>query len=208
MPVRKLNNASPLKLLGMLPDTAKTQHLTESALEMENLHRHMFNPKVECFEVQPLQIKLLHDGTIRRYTPDVAIMYRDSDVLEVEEVKPLQIAQSEKFQHLEQAVRLVFEKMGHRFVVTTEETIRAQPRLTNLGILYRYHRFPATATEVRRVLSWFLTGPKTLCTTRLLADEAGISIGVVYFLIANHQLWADLDEPFDNKLFIQGVNHD
>lgn len=209
MPVRKLNNASPLKLLGMVPDATKTQHLAESSLEAENFLRHMFDPKVECFEAQPLQIKLLHDGRIRRYTPDVAVKYQNSDSLLIEEVKPREVAQSDKFLSLERAVRLVLEnQMGCRYAVVTEETIRAQPRLTNLEILFRYRSYPATNTELFESLSWFSEGPKTLRTARLLANEAAMPIGVVFYLIANHQLRVDLDEPFDDNLIIRGVQND
>lgn len=209
MPVRKPNNASPRKLLGMSPDTNRVQHLTESALEADNLLRHMFDPNVERFEVQPLQLKFHHEGRIRKYTPDVAIKYWNSDSLLIEEVKPHKIAQSEKFRRLEHAVRLVLETKKCRYSIVTEDIIRAQPRHNNLEILFRYRAFPVTNTERYEALSWFADGSKTLRTARLLAAKTSMSIGVIFWLIANHQLSVDLDKPFDDDLIIQiGQHHD
>lgn len=207
MPVRKLNNASPFKLLGMTPDRTKTKHFTESALEADNLLRHIFNPLVKSIELQPLQIKFKFDGRIRRYTPDVAIKHIGTEELLIEEVKPLRIAQTVKFQRLEQAARSELERMGYRYAVVTEEIIRAQPRLTNLGILYRYHRYSATYSDMNKVFSWFSSGPKSLRTVRQLSNNADISIGVVFLLIANFHLQVNLDAHFNDNLLIERNNH-
>lgn len=72
MPVRKFR-ASPVKVTGTAPDGQRF----ESKLEEDFFCLLRFNPYVVSFEDQPTKIDWLDaDGTLRKYTPDVFVRYR------------------------------------------------------------------------------------------------------------------------------------
>jgi hypothetical protein len=207
MPNRKITNATPFKTLSRIPDLTGQSHDAESLLEAANIQEKILDPNVLEFETQPLTVSFLHDGKIRRYTPDLLVQYKDRELPEIEEVKPHKKTQTEEFRQWEAAVRPVLEKTDAAFAIVTDRDLYLEPRLTNLDILFRYLRWPIEEVERREVLSWFHSGPLKLGELRRRAALVKISVGVIFHLLARHELVADINLPFDAELEIRGVKH-
>ncbi len=207
MATRKITNATPFKTLSRIPDLNGQSHDAESLLEAANIQEKILDPNVSEFETQPLTISFLHDGKIRKYTPDLFVRYKDREQPEIEEVKPHNKTQTEEFRQWEAAVRPVLEKTDAAFAVVTDRDLYLEPRLTNLDILFRYLRWPIEEEERREVLSWFDSGPLKLGELRRRAALVKLSIGVIFYLLARHELVADINLPFDADLEIRGVKH-
>lgn len=207
MATRKITNATPFKTLSRIPGLDGKGHDAESLLEAANIQSKLLDPNVLEIEPQPLTITYPLEGKLGRYTPDLLIRYRDRELPEIEEVKPYWKTQSERFRQWEMAVRPALEKTGAVFKIVTDRELLAEPRLTNLDILFRYQRWPVEDAERREALSWFNSGPLKLGELRRRTGLVNISIGVIFYLLARHELVADIDLPFDANLEINRVQH-
>jgi hypothetical protein len=104
------------------------------------------DPRIKVYAVQPHQLIYWgpdSSGELmkRTYTPDFAALDRDGQVLIIE-VKAKIFSESPKWRLLEPFIREAYETdHGARFLLFTEDQIRAQPRLSNCQIMLR-HRPP------------------------------------------------------------------
>lgn len=103
----------------------------ESLLERDAILLFEFSNGVKSYQEQPEQILYEHDGEIRRYYPDFSITLNNGVVIYIE-VKPIS-----KFSSLELVLKLNavlrhFEGIGKDLRILVDETIRIEPRLTNL----------------------------------------------------------------------------
>jgi hypothetical protein len=207
MPVRKISNATPFKTLCRIADDKGIHHDAESLLEADNLIRHLLDPNVVSFEAQPMTLRYPYEGRMRRYTPDVLVVYRDRTVPEIQEVKPSVKVLTDDFRTWERIIRTLVEQTGATFRVVTEVDLRREPRHTNLQILHRYWKWPIDQRQRREVLSWFHEAQIALGELRRRAALASIPVGVIFHLLARSELTIDLDQPFDNAAVVGRICH-
>jgi hypothetical protein len=207
MPVRKISNATPFKTLSRIADDKGIHHDAESLLEADNLIRLLLDPNVVSFEAQPMTLRYGFDGRMRRYTPDVLVVYRDRTSPEIQEVKPREKVHSDEFRAWELMVRPLIEQTGATFRIVTEDDLRREPRHTNLSILHRYWKWPIDQRQRREVLSWFQEGETGLCELRRRASLSSMSVGVIFHLLARSELAVDLDQPLENAAVSRRICH-
>jgi hypothetical protein len=133
-PTRKIG-LSNWSLTGKVGSTKNSRmHDFESSLERDLLITLEFDGFVESFCEQPVCIEYLHDGTTRRYTPDVIVYYR-KDVEAVKHLKPMlceikyRADLKEHWQELKpkyMAALRYASQQGWRFKILTEKEIRTE----------------------------------------------------------------------------------
>lgn len=200
MPVRKLNNASPIKHLSMVPGVGGRQHWTESILEAEYLRLLQVDPAVDGVEEQPFTIQYHFEGQVHRYTPDFAYSGVNCKRRFVKEVKSDKTVSEPGFAEWEWAVRRVMEAQGYDFAVVSGREIREEPRMHNVGLLLRYHRHATRAIDILRIRSLLQRGPKPML---VLVDEAqfmGTRMPCVFQQLAIKKLFADIRLPLADMI--------
>lgn len=114
----------------------------ESTLERDWLLALDFDPWVTSLHVQPFTLTYGLGGRIRRYTPDIQVLYSDGAVV-VYEVKPREtlLAEWTELHPRFRAAMHYCRQRGWRFRVVTERDIRT-PFLANATFLRRYRNLP------------------------------------------------------------------
>ncbi|MGQ4648877.1 TnsA endonuclease N-terminal domain-containing protein [Lyngbya aestuarii] len=106
-------------------------------------------------------------GKPRRYTPDFVVTRPQKT--QVVEVKPSNRADTEKNLNLFRKIAPICTANNQEFVVVTEPMIRAQPRLNNIKLLYKYARAPIAVqlSRLPAIFSLHRTDSSTRCRARL-----------------------------------------
>jgi len=148
-----------LKALGPAP--------FESLLERDFQMLMNADPSIRSYAVQSHQ--LLYEApdknwrmTKHLYTPDYTALDQHGRII-VMEVKAKGLADSERWSRLEPYIKRAYQKLGVHFIVFTERTIRAQPRLSNCALMLMYGRDPldqAAEIVIRTALSAFSKATK------------------------------------------------
>lgn len=95
---------------------------------------------------------------------------------QVVEVKPSNQAQTEKNLNLFRKIAPICTANNQEFVVVTELRIRAQPRLNNIKLLYKYARVPLSLSNYLDCLQYFhSTEPIRLLNAEQDLKERGIN---------------------------------
>jgi TnsA endonuclease N terminal len=140
----------------------------ESLLERDYYYLLEIDSDVISYREQPLKIEYILDGKKHRYTPDLLVERRcKRQIIEVkleEKVK--------KYDLLFRIASEICARNGYEFVVVTDETIRVQPRLNNVKVLWRYSR-----TQIR---------PQHQITCQeLLTIKSEVALGKIIELLGN-----------------------
>jgi TnsA-like endonuclease N terminal len=142
MPVRKIPKyGAGRKNLGKFasPKTGRVAWY-ESLLERDYMYLLDYEGDVSYWHEQPLRIRFSHGGKVHRYTPDIEV-HRAAQK-QLIEVKPKHEVDSGEWDVLFRAASSICEQEGYEFLVVTDETIRMQPRLENIKLLWKYARTP------------------------------------------------------------------
>lgn len=197
MGVRKITK-SGRKVVGKFPSIKNGCMVWwESQLERDYFYLLESDPDVISYEEQPLTISYYLDAVSHLYTPDLRVIRQD--VKQIVEVKMKETAEKAEYVELFRRVEPICQRNGYEFVVATEETIRVQPRLDNIKLLYKYCRTAVTSAHQILLYSMF-SGQEALSIQEIITgfSAKGISVGVVYSLIYHGILSVDLMQPIRN----------
>jgi hypothetical protein len=178
----------------------------ESLLERDLLTLLSVDPRIKEFAVQPHRLIYWMPGAngypIRHgYIPDVVAVDRDGHVIVID-AKASRFANDPKWSKRQPLIDEAYS-VDHNatFLVLTEEEIRAQPRLTNCQIIYRYRGPPDDlhGDLVMRQIIGDAHASVMLGQLCLLAEEAGIdqrrSFSALMRLFMSGFISIDLSEP-------------
>jgi hypothetical protein len=136
---RIITNTGSRKVIGRFPSWKLGQMVMfESKLERDYLYLLDYDPAVVAIRGQWPRIRYVLDGKFRTYWPDFRVERLNKR--QIIEVKPAKKARKEDNVRRFQAIRQVCLDKGYEFALVTEETIRLEPRLKNIKLLWRYSR--------------------------------------------------------------------
>jgi hypothetical protein len=208
MPVRRVSKNSR-SLTGLVPNT-RTSSMTafESSLERDFLLLLDFDPDVEFYEEQPVQIVYYDDtGRRRTYTPDVFVRYRPAsspttstkpllcEVKYREDLRQHWTVYRPKFRAAQRYAR----QQGWRFRLVTERHVRT-PYLDNVKFLRPYRALPVNAHHQSQLLDTLLGLREAEPATLLAAvsqdrwHQAQL-LSTLWQLVATRQVHTDLGQP-------------
>lgn len=204
MPVRKLKKSyTNVTGVPFLSKRVGPVHF-ESTLERDFLTLLEFSNDVKSFEVQPLKLPWFdHKPRPRKYTPDTLVHFRDELGLkpwlcEVKYRRDIKKNWPELHQKFRWAIRFSKEH-GWRFRIFTEVEIRTQ-FLINARFLipYRRQQFPQDRSELilQRVEDCPDLTPEQIIQS--ISPDLMVQaewIPVLWQLVANGDIYADLDQP-------------
>jgi hypothetical protein len=108
----------------------------ESQIERDFIYLLECDSDVITYREQPLRIHYFLDGKRRIYTPDFLVERMSKR--QIVEVKPETETIKPEFLALVRSVTPICHKAGYTFTVATDRMIRAQPRLNNIKLFWRY----------------------------------------------------------------------
>jgi len=194
MGVRRITNGGR-KVIGKFPSLKMGKMLWwESQLERDNDYLIEIDPDVLSYEEQPLKIRYFLDGKVHWYTPDLRVVRQDSK--QIIEVKDEEHANSPEYIELFRRVAPICHRNGYEFIVVTDSTIRVQPRLDNVKLIYKYAKTLVTSEHQMLLYTLFSDkGSLTLGEISKWFASKGIPDGIVYSLIYNGILSVDFMRP-------------
>jgi hypothetical protein len=157
---------------------------------------------VLSYREQPSRIYYTLDGKRRRYTPDLLVERRTKK--QIVEVKPKAKAEQEKFVRLFRVAEEICRRGGYEFKVATDETIRLQPRLDSVKLLYKYARTPILPQHqigCHELFAGRQEAPLGEVTQFFASRNTGQQ--VVYALIYCGVLSVDLTEPLTQDCVVR-----
>ena len=137
--IRKITNRGSRKVIGKFPSLKmNTSVWWESQLERDYIYLLEIDPDVIAYKSQPFTIAYDNRDKRRKYTPDFLVERKSyRQIVEVKpESKVKEFSQTNRFR---QALNFC-STYNLELVIVTEKTIRVQPRLDNIKLLYRYAR--------------------------------------------------------------------
>lgn len=179
----------------------------ESLLEKDYLLCLQFDPTVEHFEVQSIQVPV--PGRRKPYTPDVLVRYwpgpRGGRVKpDLVEVKPKDILErkAEEFAPKFKAATSFARAQGWNFRILTEKDIRTQ-RLENIKFLREFRRRPQDPDRERAVIDKLRslgTGATSASLVRALEpsddlERVAVWYPVIWRLVYERRIEMPIDAP-------------
>lgn len=155
----------------------------ESHLERRFIIAALSCPVVSDVQHQPFTLELTETGSIRKYTPDFLISFRDASSLVVE-VKPQ--AYLKRHEVRLQAVEQKLQSQGLRFFIATDTFIDGKGLAARAMLLMRYgrvHFSDAQALETLHALQRTSIGSTSVGE---LVNH-GLSEDMVWSLVARHK---------------------
>lgn len=195
---RRIITRGPIRVVGIFPSTKSNRTLHwESQLERDRMYHHEIDPQVCSFREQPKTYKLIVDGVLRRYTPDLEVIYHSGATI-IEEVKPSERVSKEV--RLYQAMAAALEDSGIRFRVVTDTEIRRQPYLQNVKYLLPFRHFDVSEDAIECIADLFRTVRKIpFGQLHEKLSGKGLTITFLWALIAQGKLLADLEQVLNDE---------
>jgi hypothetical protein len=192
---RKITNTGTLKNIGKFPSikTGSTVYF-ESLLERDYIYLLDYDPDVIRFREQPLKIEYPFDGRVRSYFPDFLVEKRTHS--ELVEVKPQIKTLGPAFASFVKIITDTAVSRGYGYSVVTDLTIRKEPRLTNIKVLWRYARVPIVFRHTVLLHNLFKEN-KILSLGEITSYFASVgeTRELVYSLLFHRHLSINIDEP-------------
>lgn len=176
----------------------------ESSLERAHLRPLEWDPDVGYYVTQPLRLKWMWGGAIRRWTPD---LLRVGTARTLIEVKPFEKTQTEEFWTWAAQARNAAQEKGYEFQVCTERDLPAEPKRSNIDLLLRHRNEvvpESVAEKVARCLSEEGWLPVAVLADRLDEERA---LPLIYCLMARHAVAYDINRPMGPDVVLRPRNH-
>lgn len=181
----------------------------ESQLERDYIYLLEIDPDVVAYYGQPFTIAYDLKNRRKKYTPDFLVDRRCSK--QVVEVKPKSKVESfiksdceASRRHRFLGIRNFCSLNDLNFAVVTEETIRVQPRLDNIKLLYRYARINLPWSIYTDCLDYFQKVKiSTISETGRSLKETGVTQSSLLKLLWTGFLLTDLMQPISPQSSIQ-----
>jgi hypothetical protein len=177
----------------------------ESLLERDAVRLFNFNVKIVSIRYQPIGIKYLHQGTMRRYFPDYQLRTKEGHTIIVE-VKLTKYVNTEKNKAKILAAKIHCREMGWTFIVMTEKDIRKGHLQYNIKMLNEVKCFaiePAIVEYIKTILKQYgLMSVKELRDKCSFIEPDLITIKL-HKLLYNREVSSDLiTQRFNEKSMI------
>lgn len=201
MSVRRITNGGK-KIIGKFPSRKNGRAVWyESQLERDLIHLLEIDPDVVSYREQPFKIRYVLNGGIHLYTPDFLV--ERTKRKQVVEVKTEKDAEKEENKAVFARAALICQRDGYEFVLATDKTIREQPRLDNVKLLYKYSGTPVPNEHQIHAYAFFAKRKKsTIAEMVNFFASKGSGMQVVYALIYLGILWVDLSKPIGAKSIV------
>jgi hypothetical protein len=192
---RTPRNTGTLKNIGKFPSLKnKSTVWFESHLERDFIYLLEFDKDVIKYEEQPFKVNYFLDGKKRFYTPDFFVKRQHKN--QIVEIKPQSKIENAEFIHFSNQMTGFFAKKGYEYLVITDSTIRLQPKLSNIKLLWRYS--PMSITTKHQVLTQELFSD----SSRILfsdfcsfLNQAKEQKELIYSLLFHGYLITDIEQP-------------
>ena len=174
----------------------------ESQLERDYIYLLEIDTDAVAYWGQPFTIAYDRHNRRKKYTPDFLVERRCSK--QVIEVKPKSKVESFITSDRFLGVTNFCSSNGLEFAIMTEETIRVQPRLDNIKLLYRYARVDLPWSIYTDCLDYFQKVKiSTISETARSLKEKGVTQSSLLKLLWNGFLLTDLMQPISPHSSIQ-----
>ena len=182
--IRKVVTRSPFRRVGTVacPWFRHAPIEYESLLERDFIRLALLSLKVSAIFEQPFTLDL---GDAGRYTPDFLLMHEHGPI--VVEVKPSARASEAEIQSRLASAAKMLAGRNHRFMVATEDFIRADKRHDRAALILRQARSHLQFNVTSKVLAIASRRPDGI-TIRHLADKVGVPQSTVLHLVGRRQL--------------------
>jgi hypothetical protein len=192
---RVITNRGSRKVTGWFPSWKLGRMIKyESRLERDYLFLLDYDPAVVGVRGQWPRVRYLLDDKYRTYWPDFTV--ERTGKRQIVEVKPAEKARKLENVRRFRAIRQVCLNRGYEFVLVTDEAIRAQPRLRNVKLLWRYSRVPVWPRHQLACQEFF--GARAEASLGDLAEHLallGAGRDVLYSMMFHGVLLFDLHRP-------------
>lgn len=154
----------------------------ESLIEQDFLYILDYEQEVITFAEQPIRLEYLWQGKTRHYTPDFHVVWLAGEGLV--ECKPRQFVASDENQRKFKAADDWCKNQGWKFLVVTDEELRAGYRLKNIKLLTRYARTVVAPEMIPSILQRISSNgaPITLLEAANLVQPDHINQGIAMLL--------------------------
>lgn len=179
--------------------TGETMHW-ESSLERAHLRPLEWDPSVLYYVTQPLRLRWIQDGAVRRWAPDILRVTTSRTLVEV---KPYKRTLTDEFRQWKAAAGNAAAEKGYEFQVLTERHLPAGPRRSNIDLLLRY-RNEMVPAAVEDMVTDCLHDDGELPIDQVLkrlGEERGLPM--VYCLMARHAVAYDIDQVLGLNTLLQ-----
>lgn len=200
---RKITNTRSKKVIGKFPSLKmNTTIMWESQLERDYIYLLEIDTDAVAYWGQPLTIAYDRHNRRKKYTPDFLVERRE--LKQVVEVKPKSKIESFMTSDRFLGITNFCFSNGLEFAVVTEETIRVQPRLDNIKLLYRYARVDLPWSIYTDCLDYFQKVKiSTISETVRNLEGRGVTQSSLLKLLWNGFLLTDLMQPISPHSSIQ-----
>ncbi|MDQ3800116.1 MAG: TnsA endonuclease N-terminal domain-containing protein [Acidobacteriota bacterium] len=195
MKSRKITNTGTLKNIGKFP-SIKTGKIVwfESHLERDFIYLTEFDKDVIQYREQPFKVQYLLDGKKLNYFPDFLLERKSKK--QVIEIKPQVKVKKDEFVRFSKIMTNHLAKQGYEYLVFTDSTIRLQPRLSNIQLLWRYARFSITTKHKIMLYELFCNSAQLsfleICS---FLNQEKEQRELVYALLFHGYLVTDIEKP-------------
>ncbi len=144
------------------------------------------------WQEQPFVLEYHCNGVKHTYVPDLLVIWgAHREVVEIKGDFGASLPENQrKFSRIQE----LLSEHGYHFRVWKKSEIRAQPRLSNVGLVLRYRGVDVSAMEGEHIRRTFSLAPEM--RLRVLAETHSIAIQSVFHLVLEGGLHIDWWEPF------------
>lgn len=177
----------------------------ESLLERDFMQLLEFDPLIQRYDSQPLEINYRYKGRKRRYYPDFKAKTINGEII-IYEVKPKTKLKLEENLIKFEAGSLFCEKNELHYKVVTEKDIRKGNLISNLELLREVNSFQTNHKVMEQIL-YILKQVEKSSKKNLKESIENITDaefeGNLYYLIYNHKINVDLiSEPISDNTIL------
>ena len=208
MKSRKITNTGTLKNIGKFPSLKNGKLVWfESHLERDFIYLTEFDKDVVQYREQPFKIQYLLDGKRHNYFPDFLLERKDKK--QVIEIKPQSKTEKDDFIYFSKIMKNHLAKEGYEYLVITDSSIRLQPKLSNIKLLWRYARLPIN-TKHKILLYELFDNLKSFSFIEICSflEQAKELRELIYTLLFHGCLITDIEKPItrDSVILIGTFN--
>jgi hypothetical protein len=216
MPVRKIPR-SYCHVTGVISSTKSTEMIAyESRPERYFIKHASFNPNVKTCEEQPVRIPyVMKNGKYSHYTPDFLVHFQDN-LSPSEYWKPLLIEIKPRYKlfkdwsslhHKFLAARNYAGDHGWEFTIISEKEL-VTPYMQNIVFLSQFLHYSTTESDKDAILTNlekfdFCTPDSILSSITSDVEEKKKLLPVMWKLVANFDIWIDLEAPLNMQSLIK-----
>jgi hypothetical protein len=194
---RTPKNTGTLKNIGKFPSLKNGSIVWfESHLERDFIYLIEFDKTVIRFEEQPFKINYFLGGKRHYYTPDFLVERQNKK--QVIEIKPQSKAEKDEFIYFSKVIANHLLKEGYEYHVITDSSIRLQPKLSNIQLLWRYARLPIN-TKHKILLYEVFSSSLSFSFSEICSflDQAKEPKELIYALLFHGYLLTDIEKSIN-----------